>query len=146
MLSRVDVSVVGVDHQLLIAVVRQIGLSAHHHPCEHSYFQGVGGGEQKDGYEGEECDSVVWLVHWLEYNINYEIIVKGGEVGRRGCCFGLQKNCLSSAQISHLQSLWYSICYAGVLTGPEDRKATNAYPLFHTPIVNPTFSVALDLI
>ena len=36
--------------------------------------------------------------------------------------------------------------YAGVLTGTADLKVENAYPLFHTPIVNPTFSVALDLI
>lgn len=36
--------------------------------------------------------------------------------------------------------------YAGVLTGTKDLKVDNAFPLFHTPIVNPTFSVALDLI
>ena len=34
----------------------------------------------------------------------------------------------------------------GALIGKEGRKITNAYPLFHTPLVNPTFSVALDLI
>jgi hypothetical protein len=37
-------------------------------------------------------------------------------------------------------------CHSGALVGTEGKKITNAYPLFHTPIVNPTFSVALDLI
>lgn len=33
-----------------------------------------------------------------------------------------------------------------MLVGNDRSKVSNAYPLFHTPLVNPTFSVALDLI
>lgn len=37
------------------------------------------------------------------------------------------------------------LAYAGALVG-KGMQVADAYPLFHTPIVNPTFSVALDLI
>jgi hypothetical protein len=33
-----------------------------------------------------------------------------------------------------------------VLVGKQRSTVTNVYPLFHTPLVNPTFSVAMDLI
>ena len=34
----------------------------------------------------------------------------------------------------------------GLLTGPSSTKITNAYPLFHTALVNPTLSIAMDLV
>lgn len=37
------------------------------------------------------------------------------------------------------------LTYAGVLVGNK-QTIFDAFPLFHTPLVNPTFSVALDLI
>jgi len=93
-------------------------------------------------------NTIVWfgLYIALKYNINYEIIVKGGKVGSGSGSFSIQKNSLPCPQVPHIQSLRYAICHSGVLVGAEDRKVSNAYPLFHTPIVNPTFSVALDLV
>lgn len=38
------------------------------------------------------------------------------------------------------------VVYVGVLTSSNDKTISNAYPLFHSPIVNPIFSVGLDLV